>query len=88
MQTLTIQAPLQSASNGLSAPESDTVDMQRLGTRCWKTLVNKGVPSKDAREAALAIAHFIYFNNQPSNHQKNLIDRYLSSADLLALQLA
>ncbi len=85
MQALTLQANAQTELNSLSAPAS--VDMRRLGTRCWKALVNKGVSSKDAREVAIAITHLIYFNNPPSQNQQSLIDRYLSEADLLSLQL-
>lgn len=87
MQALTIQASTQTELNSLPAPESSTVDMRRLGTRCWKALVNKGVSSKDAREVAIAITHLIYFNNPLSQNQQSLIDRHLSETDLLSLQL-
>lgn len=85
MQTLTLQTKAQTASERLSAPMS--VDMQRFGTRCWKTLINKGVSSKDARDVAIAITHLIYCNNPLSQNQQRVIDRYLSEADLLSLQL-
>lgn len=96
MQAFTLQAPAQHAPNPISAPSADrleykTNDMQRLGTRCWKELINKGVPFQDARELAIAISHFIYLSTLPSEHQKSLIDRYyqhLVATDILSLQLS
>lgn len=70
---------------------SKAIDMQRVGTRCWRTLITKGVPSEDARELAIAITHFIYLQSQPSHHQKHLLGRYyqhVCAANISALQLS
>lgn len=77
-----------SSSNSAGAPLMAS-EMQRLGTRCWRLLITKGVPSQDARELAIAIIRFIYLNIAPSHHQKNLIERYyqyISGTELLSLQ--
>ncbi|NEQ50553.1 MAG: hypothetical protein F6K11_10535 [Leptolyngbya sp. SIO3F4] len=72
-------------------PTFQALDMRRMGTRCWKTLVIQGVPSEDARELAIAIIHFIYLKSQPSDHQKHLLGRYyqhVCAANISALQLS
>ena len=79
----------QSLSNNTPTPATDDQNIQRMGTRCWKTLVEKGVPSGDARSLAIAIINFIYLDNHLSHHQKYLIGRYyrhLSTVELLSLQ--
>lgn len=35
----------QSLSDNIFTPAAEDQNMQRMGTRCWKTLVEKGVPS-------------------------------------------
>ncbi|MEM7065207.1 MAG: hypothetical protein AAF572_18860 [Cyanobacteria bacterium P01_B01_bin.77] len=89
MQTLATKALPHHIPNNISEPFAQNLDMQRLGTRCWKTLVEKGVPSQDARELAIAVSHFIYLNTLPSEYQKSLIEQYyqqLRAADILSLQ--
>lgn len=91
MQTLAVQALPNCTLNNISELPAKNLDMQRLGTRCWKTLVEKGVPSQDARELAIAVSHFMYRNTLPSNHQKSLIKQYyqqLRAADILSLQFS
>lgn len=77
--------------NDTSELSANHLDMQRLGTRCWKTLVEKGVPFEDARQLAIAVSHFIYLNTLPSESQKSLIEQYyqqLHAANILSLQLS
>ena len=95
-QALALQTPLRYVSEDAAASPSTTVkasstEMQRLGTRCWRALINQGVPFQEARELAIAVTHFIYLNTVPSNHQKSLIDQYsyhLRATDILSLQLS
>ena len=91
MQALALQTPLRYAPTVVPVAETQPAEMQRLGTRCWRALVNQGIPSQEARELAIAITHFIYLNTLPSNHQKNLINQYyqhLRATDILSLQLS
>ena len=88
MSSLSPYLPPQATLGPPSAPE--VPNLQRLGTRCWKTLVNNGVPSEHARDLAAAIMQFLYANSDPSPHQKYLIDRYcqqIRAAGLWQLEL-
>ncbi|MEO0351754.1 MAG: hypothetical protein AAF282_17080 [Cyanobacteria bacterium P01_A01_bin.15] len=88
MSSLSTYLPPQATLGPPSAPE--VPNLQRLGTRCWKTLVNNGVPSEHARELAAAIIHFLYANSDPSPHERHLIDRYckqIRAAGLWQLEL-
>ncbi|MEM7795188.1 MAG: hypothetical protein AAF579_12165 [Cyanobacteria bacterium P01_C01_bin.118] len=79
------------AKTSVATATHKSTDMQRMGTRCWRTLIAKGVPSEDARELAIAIVHFIYLGSQPSIRQKDLLGRYyqhVCAANIPALQLA
>ena len=90
MQAVATRAQIWANSSTVATPRK-TADMQRIGTRCWRTLITKGVPSEDARELAIAIIHFIYLGNQPSVYQKDLLGRYyqhICAANIPALQLA
>lgn len=94
-QALALQTPCRIPKNASVSPsvtaKTSSTEMQRLGTRCWRALVNQGVPFQEARELAIAVTHFIYLNILPSNHQKSLIDQYyhhLRATDILSLQLS
>ena len=87
MQSLSTGFQLQAANYPM--PSFETANMQRMGARCWKLLINQGVPFKDARELAIAIIHFIYLKSNPSQEQKHLINRYhehICAAELSSLQ--
>ncbi|MEA5465873.1 hypothetical protein [Leptothoe sp. PORK10 BA2] len=77
----------QPLSKNTSAPAAEDQSIQRMGTRCWRTLVEKGVPSGDARELAIAIVNFIYVDNHLSHHQKYLVGRYYRHLSTLELSL-
>ncbi|MEO0868248.1 MAG: hypothetical protein AAFY17_07320 [Cyanobacteria bacterium J06642_11] len=89
MNTFNQQSMSPAVTGDMLGQETVASDMQRLGTRCWQLLINKGVPSQEAREMAIAIIRFIYLNGVPSHRQQSLIARYykhLSSTELLSLQ--
>ena len=89
MQSLsTISSKFQTVSD--PTPPMSTVNMQRMGTRCWRLLINQGVPFNDARELAIAITHFLYHKHNPSPEQKQLISRYyqqIKAAELSSLEV-
>ncbi len=89
MQALATYTHSHSLFNSSSTPVSKPLNMQRAGTRYWKVLVDKGVPSGEARELAIAIINFVYLDSPLSPHQKHLISRYyrhISTLELLSLQ--
>ena len=89
MQSLSLPNPARFQANNYPMPAVRASNMQRMGARCWRCLINQGVPFKDARELAIAIVHFIYLDSTPSQAQKYLIDQYqqhICAARLSSLQ--
>ncbi len=89
MQTVVPYPYFEAPADNPTASAFKSLNMQRMGTHCWRTLVNKGVPSKDARQLAIAIINFIYLGGDPSHDQQCLIERYhqhIRNANLSPLQ--